>query len=242
MEKSVLIVEDDKDISGLIEIHLKDMGLETMIIDHGGDALEVALKMKFDVILLDVMLPGKDGLEICRTLRSSGVKTPILMLTARSEEIDKVLGLEMGADDYLTKPFSVRELTARVKAILRRVELMSTPEKEPDAEILYFNELVVDKNKRKVMLFDERIDLTPKEFDLLALMASNPGTSYSRERLLKLIWGYEFDGYEHTVNSHINRLRVKIEKDLSKPKYILTTWGIGYRFNDDLNDEENVKQ
>ncbi len=242
MEKSVLIVEDDKDISGLIEIHLKDMGLETMIIDHGGDALEVALKMKFDIILLDVMLPGKDGLEICRTLRSAGVKTPILMLTARSEEIDKVLGLEMGADDYLTKPFSVRELTARVKAILRRVELMSTPEKEPDAEILYFNELVVDKNKRKVMLFDERIDLTPKEFDLLALMASNPGTSYSRERLLKLIWGYEFDGYEHTVNSHINRLRVKIEKDLSKPKYILTTWGIGYRFNDDLNDEENVKQ
>ncbi len=242
MEKSVLIVEDDKDISGLIEIHLKDMGLETMIIDHGGDALEVALKMKFDIILLDVMLPGKDGLEICRSLRSAGVKTPILMLTARSEEIDKVLGLEMGADDYLTKPFSVRELTARVKAILRRVELMSTPEKEPDAEILYFNELVVDKNKRKVMLFDERIDLTPKEFDLLALMASNPGTSYSRERLLKLIWGYEFDGYEHTVNSHINRLRVKIEKDLSKPKYILTTWGIGYRFNDDLNDEENVKQ
>lgn len=242
MEKSVLIVEDDKDISGLIEIHLKDMGLETMIIDHGGDALEVALKMRFDIILLDVMLPGKDGLEICRSLRAAGVKTPILMLTARSEEIDKVLGLEMGADDYLTKPFSVRELTARVKAILRRADLMSAPEKEADAEILYFNELVVDKNKRKVMLFDERIDLTPKEFDLLALMASNPGTSYSRERLLKLIWGYEFAGYEHTVNSHINRLRVKIEKDLSKPKYILTTWGIGYRFNDDLNDEENVKQ
>ena len=241
MEKSVLIVEDDKDISGLIEIHLKDMGCETMIIDHGGDALDVALKMKFDVILLDVMLPGKDGLEICRSLRAAGIKTPILMLTARSEEIDKVLGLEMGADDYLTKPFSVRELTARVKAILRRVEVFSAPEKEPDAEILYFNELVVDKNKRKVMLFDERVDLTPKEFDLLALMATNPGTSYSRERLLKLIWGYEFDGYEHTVNSHINRLRVKIEKDLSKPKYILTTWGIGYRFNDDLNEEENVK-
>lgn len=241
MEKSVLIVEDDKDISGLIEIHLRDMGLETMAIDHGGDALEVALKMRFDIILLDVMLPGKDGLEICRTLRSSGVKTPILMLTARSEEFDKVLGLEMGADDYLTKPFSVRELTARVKAMLRRVELMSTPEKETDSEILYFNELVVDKNKRKVMLYNERVDLTPKEFDLLALMATNPGTSYSRERLLKLIWGYEFEGYEHTVNSHINRLRVKIEKDLSKPKYILTTWGIGYRFNDDLNDEENVK-
>lgn len=242
MDKSVLIVEDDQDISGLIEIHLKDMGLQTMIIDHGTDALDVALKVRFDIILLDVMLPGKDGLEICRELRGAGVKTPILMLTARSEEIDKVLGLELGADDYLTKPFSVRELTARVKAILRRVELMSTPDKETDSEILYFNELVVDKNKRKVMLFNGRIDLTPKEFDLLALMASNPGTSYSRERLLKLIWGYEFDGYEHTVNSHINRLRVKIEKDLSKPKYILTTWGIGYRFNDDLNDEEHVKK
>lgn len=241
MVKSVLIVEDDKDISGLIEIHLRDMGCETMVIDHGGDALEVALKMKFDIILLDVMLPGKDGLEICRSLRAAGVKTPILMLTARSEEIDKVLGLEMGADDYLTKPFSVRELTARVKAILRRVELFNAPEKEADSEILYFQELVIDKNKRKVMLDNERIDLTPKEFDLLSLMATNPGTSYSRERLLKLIWGYEFDGYEHTVNSHINRLRVKIEKDLSKPRFILTTWGIGYRFNDDLNEEENVK-
>ena len=240
MEKSVLIVEDDKDISGLIEIHLKDMGCETMVIDHGGDALEVALKMKFDIILLDVMLPGKDGLEICRSLRAAGIKTPILMLTARSEEIDKVLGLEMGADDYLTKPFSVRELTARVKAILRRVELFNAPEKEVESEVLNFQELIIDKSKRKVMLDNERIDLTPKEFDLLSLMASNPGTSYSRERLLKLIWGYEFDGYEHTVNSHINRLRVKIEKDLSKPRYILTTWGIGYRFNDDLNEEENV--
>ena len=240
MEKSVLIVEDDKDISGLIEIHLKDMGCETMVIDHGGDALEVALKMKFDIILLDVMLPGKDGLEICRSLRAAGIKTPILMLTARSEEIDKVLGLEMGADDYLTKPFSVRELTARVKAILRRVELFNAPEKEVESEVLNFQELIIDKSKRKVMLDNERIDLTPKEVDLLSLMASNPGTSYSRERLLKLIWGYEFDGYEHTVNSHINRLRVKIEKDLSKPRYILTTWGIGYRFNDDLNEEENV--
>ena len=240
MEKSVLIVDDDKDISGLIEIHLKDMGCETMVIDHGGDALEVALKMKFDIILLDVMLPGKDGLEICRSLRAAGIKTPILMLTARSEEIDKVLGLEMGADDYLTKPFSVRELTARVKAILRRVELFNAPEKEVESEVLNFQELIIDKSKRKVMLDNERIDLTPKEFDLLSLMASNPGTSYSRERLLKLIWGYEFDGYEHTVNSHINRLRVKIEKDLSKPRYILTTWGIGYRFNDDLNEEENV--
>ncbi len=235
----MLIVEDDKDISGLIEIHLKDMGCQTMVIDHGDEALQVALKMEFDIIILDVMLPGKDGLEICRALRAAEIRTPILMLTARSEEIDKVLGLEMGADDYLTKPFSVRELIARVKAIMRRVDILSTPAKDPDSETLYFEELVIDKNKRKVILDNERVDLTPKEFDLLALMASNPGTSYSRERLLSIIWGYEFAGYEHTVNSHINRLRVKIEKDLSKPKYILTTWGIGYRFNDELINEEH---
>ncbi len=240
MEKSVLIVEDDNDISGLIDIHLKDMGCQTMIVDRGDDALDIALKTKFDIIILDVMLPGKDGLEVCRSLRAAEIKTPILMLTARSEEIDKVLGLEMGADDYLTKPFSVRELTARVKAILRRVDILSAPVKDPNSETLYFEELIVDKNKRKVLLNDERVDLTPKEFDLLSLMASNPGTSYTRERLLSIIWGYEFAGYEHTVNSHINRLRAKIETDLSNPKYILTTWGVGYRFNDELKSEENV--
>lgn len=234
MNKQVLIIEDDKDISGLIEIHLRDMGCEVMILDRGDDGLDVALKMAFDVIILDLMLPGKDGLEICRELRAAQVKTPILMLTARSEEIDKILGLEMGADDYLTKPFSVRELTARVKAIFRRVELLSTATNQVENEVLRFDDMMIDKDKRKVMIGEERIELTPKEFDLLWLMASNPGTSYSRDRLLSLIWGYEFEGYEHTVNSHINRLRVKIEKDLSTPKYILTTWGVGYRFNDDL--------
>lgn len=234
MDKKVLIVEDDADISGLIEIHLKDMGFETMLADRGDTALEVARSEHFDFIILDIMLPGKDGLEVCRELRAAKVKTPILMLTARSEEIDKILGLEMGADDYLTKPFSIRELTARVKAILRRTESLS--EAKPVSEdIIRHDELVVDKNKRKVLLNDQRVELTPKEFDLLALMAENPGKSYSRENLLSVVWGYEFAGYEHTVNSHINRLRAKIEKDLSKPKYILTTWGVGYRFNDELN-------
>lgn len=234
MDKKVLIVEDDSDISGLIEIHLRDMGFETMIADRGDTALEVALTQTFDFIILDIMLPGKDGLEVCRELRAAKLKTPILMLTARSEEIDKILGLEMGADDYLTKPFSIRELTARVKAILRRTE--STSEGNNGAvEILRYDDLVIDKNKRKVILKSERIELTPKEFDLLALMAENPGKSYSRENLLSVVWGYEFAGYEHTVNSHINRLRAKIEGDLSKPKFILTTWGVGYRFNDELN-------
>ncbi len=234
MNKKVLIVEDDADISGLIEIHLKDMGFETLIANRGDTALEIALTEAFDFIILDIMLPGKDGLEVCRELRASKLKTPILMLTARSEEIDKILGLEMGADDYLTKPFSIRELTARVKAILRRTETQSN-QAPVSREILRFGALVVDKDKRKVLLRNERIDLTPKEFDLLALMAENPGKSYSRENLLNVVWGYEFAGYEHTVNSHINRLRSKIETDLSTPKYILTSWGVGYRFNDELN-------
>lgn len=234
MNKKVLIVEDDPDISGLIEIHLRDMGFDTLIADRGDTALEIALTETFDFIILDIMLPGKDGLEVCRELRGSKIKTPILMLTARSEEIDKILGLEMGADDYLTKPFSIRELTARVKAILRRTE--SQPDQATGSrEVLRYNELVIDKDKRKVLLRNERIDLTPKEFDLLALMAENPGKSYSRENLLNVVWGYEFAGYEHTVNSHINRLRSKIETDLSTPKYILTSWGVGYRFNDEIN-------
>ncbi|WP_236017379.1 response regulator transcription factor [Roseivirga sp. E12] len=236
MNKKVLIVEDDADISGLIEIHLKDMGFDTLIADRGDTALEIALTEAFDFIILDIMLPGKDGLEVCRELRASKLKTPILMLTARSEEIDKILGLEMGADDYLTKPFSIRELTARVKAILRRTEDQSDSG-SVSREILRYGELVVDKDKRKVLLRNERVDLTPKEFDLLALMAENPGKSYSRESLLNIVWGYEFAGYEHTVNSHINRLRSKIEVDLSTPKYILTSWGVGYRFNDELNQD-----
>ncbi len=237
MNKKVLIVEDDADISGLIEIHLKDMGFETLIADRGDTALEIALTEAFDFIILDIMLPGKDGLEVCRELRASKLKTPILMLTARSEEIDKILGLEMGADDYLTKPFSIRELTARVKAILRRTESQADSG-SVSREVLRYDELVIDKDKRKVLLKNERVDLTPKEFDLLALMAENPGKSYSRESLLNVVWGYEFAGYEHTVNSHINRLRSKVETDLSSPKYILTSWGVGYRFNDELNQDK----
>ena len=237
MDKRVLIVEDDADISGLIEIHLKDMDFETLVADRGDTGLELALTESFDFIILDIMLPGKDGLEVCREIRSAKIKTPILMLTARSEEIDKILGLEMGADDYLTKPFSIRELTARVKAILRRTSTLANGS-PGGQEILRYDELVIDKDKRKVILNAERVDLTPKEFDLLALMADNPGKSYSRENLLNVVWGYEFAGYEHTVNSHINRLRTKIESDLSKPKFILTSWGVGYRFNDEINQEK----
>ena len=159
------------------------------------------------------------------------------MLTARSEEIDKVIGLETGADDYLTKPFSIRELIARVKAILRRSELSKAKAGQHE-EVVEFHNLMVDPVKRKVLLGGNKIELTQKEFDLLYLFISNPGKSYSRSNLLTLIWGYEFSGYEHTVNSHINRLRAKIETDLNNPMYILTTWGIGYRFTDEIKTNE----
>ena len=161
------------------------------------------------------------------------------MLTAKSEEIDKVLGLETGADDYLTKPFSVREFVARVKAIFRRETIHQKKSDYPILNILKIENLVIEQDKRKVILSGNRVELTPKEYDLLVLFAQHPGKSYSREDLLNLIWGYEFSGYEHTVNSHINRLRSKIESDFSKPRFILTTWGVGYRFNDELAMEKS---
>lgn len=230
--KRVLLIEDDLHIKELLEIHLKDLGCELTMAMDGAVGYTLAMKDPFDLIILDVMLPNKDGLEICRDLRAHQVHTPILMLTAKSEEIDKIMGLENGADDYLTKPFSVREFIARVKAIFRRVEM--SKDKEDDTGKIQVGDLYIDKSKRSVTCGQERVELTPKEFDLLYLMASNPGKSYSRNRLLSIIWGYEFEGYEHTVNSHINRLRAKVEKDLSNPDYILTTWGVGYRFNDEL--------
>ena len=231
--KNILLIEDDISIVELVAIHLKDIYCEITKAHSGIDGLNLATKNKYDMIILDVMLPGMDGIEICRRLRAEKIFTPILMLTARSEEIDKIIGLETGADDYLTKPFSIREFIARVKAILRRTEMVNS-EKEIVEEIFKCSELIIDPIKRKVTLAGLKVELTPKEFDLLYLFMSNPGTSYSRENLLNLVWGYEFSGYEHTVNSHINRLRTKIEADLTTPKYILTTWGIGYRFTDEL--------
>ena len=236
--KKVLVVEDDRDIVDLLEIHLTDMNCELDKAYEGNVGLEKAMTGEFDLIILDVMLPGKDGLEICRQLRSKNIVTPILMLTAKAEEIDKILGLEFGADDYMTKPFSVREFVARVKAIFRRTE-MSKNNKNADNKnklIMEFGDLIIDMDKRKVSIQDQRIDLSPKEFDLLSLLGSKPGKSYSRTQILNLVWGYDFEGYEHTVNSHINRLRGKIEPDIQKPTYILTSWGIGYRFNEDLLD------
>ena len=234
----VLIIEDDKDIAELISIHLKDLVCQIKHCVNGEAGLVLASGEAFDLIILDIMLPGIDGLEVCRKLRAQEINTPILMLTAKSEEIDKVLGLEIGADDYLTKPFSIREFVARVKAILRRQKAHEKSIENPSGTILRIEKLVIEQDKRKVILDGNRIELTPKEYDLLVLLAQHPGKSYSREDLLNVVWGYEFSGYEHTVNSHINRLRSKVESDFSKPRFILTTWGIGYRFNDELTMEK----
>jgi DNA-binding response OmpR family regulator len=230
--KSVLIIEDDKEISDLLEIHLKDIDCRISKEYNGLTGLNKVKFDNYDLIILDVLLPGLDGLEVCKEVRKSGILTPILMLTSKSEEIDKVLGLELGADDYITKPFSIKEFIARVKAIFRRVELINVTEKN-DKDISYKN-LSIESSTRKVLINNRRIDLTPKEFDLLYLLASHPGRVYTRENLLNIIWGYQHKGYEHTVNSHINRLRSKIEKKISDPQFILTSWGSGYRFNDQL--------
>lgn len=227
------MIEDDVSIVELVAIHLKDINCELTKTHTGTEGLLLATKNGYDMIILDVMLPGIDGIEICKRLRSDKIFTPILMLTARSEEIDKIIGLEVGADDYLTKPFSIREFIARVKAMLRRTEMEKT-DKIITEDIFKCGSLLIDPVKRKVTLNEVKIELTPKEFDLLYLFMSNPGRSYSRENLLKLVWGSDFSGYEHTVNSHINRLRTKIETNIATPIYILTTWGVGYRFTDEI--------
>ncbi|MGN6211273.1 response regulator transcription factor [Parafilimonas sp.] len=235
MDKKVLIIEDDANIVELLTIHLYDLGCRIIAEANGQKGLTIAKEEQFDLVILDIMLPGLNGMEICRKIRQTDRLTPILMLTAKSEEIDKVMGLETGADDYLTKPFSIREFIARVKVIFRRKEdNEALQDATPTSSIITYGGLEIDLDKRKVTLNNMRVELSPREFELMALLASNPGKSYSRKRLLNLVWGYDFEGYEHTVNSHINRLRGKIEDDVSNPKYILTTWGVGYRFNEEL--------
>ena len=231
--KKVLLVEDDPDISGLVELHLNDLDFEVKTSANGKEAFELAKSEPFDLIVLDIMLPEMDGIAICQKLRALDVTTPILMLTAKAEEFDKVMGLESGADDYLTKPFGIRELIARVKAILRRSEIANEVAKT-DAPLIERGPLKIDLTKRLVFINDKRTELTPKEYALLSLLAGKPGRTFSREELLNLVWGYEFSGYEHTVNSHMNRLRAKIEANSDEPEFIKTAWGVGYRFNEEI--------
>lgn len=232
MKKEVLVIEDDRDIVELLRIHLEDLDCHVDTAITGAKGLNLAENGAYDLIILDLMLPEIDGLEICKLIRAKKVYTPVLMLTAKVEEVDKIIGLEIGADDYMTKPFSVREFISQVKAVFRRVNMITEQSVEAP-KLLEFKGLQIDLQKRKVMYLKKAISLTPKEFDLLVLMAMHPGRSYKRDELLNLVWGYEFSGYEHTVNSHVNRLRIKVEPDIKNPQFILTTWGIGYKFSDE---------
>lgn len=232
MPKKVLIIEDNKDISHLVSIHLADLNYAFDVAADGRRGLTLALTDNYNLIILDIMLPEMDGIQVCRELRAQNINTPILMLTAKSSELDRVLGLEIGADDYLTKPFSIRELMARVKAIFRRVDSMAKSTTDDVPNELIIGKLLLDSDRRKVEFDGDSIELTAKEFDLLWYFAHNPGRVFTRTQLLDRIWGYSHEGYEHTVNSHINRLRAKFEKDPSKPQYILTVWGVGYKFFD----------
>lgn len=231
MDKRILVIEDQDDINELISLNLMAVGYHTTRCHNGQQGYEQALTGVFDVIVLDIMLPDRDGLQICQLLRAKQITTPILMLTAKKSETDRVVGLEMGADDYLTKPFSVRELQARVKALLRRVAFLTEPEAGANT-YLSSGDLHIDKQKRRVRLAQQEITLTAKEFDLLSYMAGLPGQVFSRDQLLSAVWGYQHSGYEHTVNSHINRLRSKLELDPAKPEYVLTVWGVGYKFRE----------
>jgi two-component system alkaline phosphatase synthesis response regulator PhoP len=226
---NVLLVEDDLEMIELLRHTLNAAGHQVLECRTGKEGIARATDTITDLIMLDIMLPDIDGFEICRRLRDQQIKTPIMMLTSRSEEIDKVLGLELGADDYVTKPFGIRELQARVKAILRRREQNLAPADTEHHDIV-ISDFYISRQMRKATIDGKRIELTAKEFDLLYLLASNRGKTFSRDELLELVWGYSFSGYEHTVTSHINRLRIKIEPDINKPYYILTTWGKGYRF------------
>ncbi len=231
MTRAALIIEDDPTLAELVQLHLRDADCAADIADDGVTGLEMFREGNYELVVLDIMLPRKDGLSVCRDIRRLPGYVPILMLTAKSTELDRVRGLETGADDYLTKPFSVRELVARAKALLRRVDALS-PETTSAAEneVIDRGNMRIVMGKRQVTVDGEDITLTAKEFDLLAHFARNPGQVFNRVQLLDQVWGYNHEGYEHTVNSHINRLRAKIESDPAKPKYILTVWGVGYKF------------
>lgn len=249
--KNILLVEDDPQIANLLHLHLRSPQYKLESCTKGQDAFARVTSGDFNLIILDIMLPDMNGIQLCRQLREQDCKASILMLSSLADETDKVLALELGADDYMTKPFGIFELMARTKALLRRgSQQRSDPASDPGSAlsaagltsadlasaaesrdiIIRYKDMTIDKSKRKASIRDQRMDLTPKEFDLLLLLASHPGKSFTRHELLEIIWGFAFQEYEHTVTAHINRLRIKIEKDLHRPEYILTSWGVGYRF------------
>ncbi len=233
MSRKILIVEDDPDIAQLISMYVTEAGYTALHVENGEQGLEAFERSSPDLLVLDIMLPGISGLEVCKLIRKQNEHIPVLMLTAKSTELDRVLGLELGADDYLIKPFSVVELMARIKALLRRVDVLSDAKallQSPPT--LKFRDLTIDIARHKVETPKGKIDLTAREFDLLVYLASSPGHVFSRAQLLDAVWGYNHDGYEHTVNTHINRLRIKIEDNPAAPSYVQTVWGVGYKFTE----------
>lgn len=230
---SLLVVEDDENISTAISEYFSRAGYSVKTAEDGVAGVQVALQDHPDAVVLDLMLPRMDGLAVCRELREKAPYIPILMLTAKDDVVDKVLGLEMGADDYITKPFSLRELEARIKSVLRRIRTGGGTEGANEEAPIVRGKLRIDPSKREVMVGDRLVELTPKEFDLLRLFATHPGRVFPRKYLLEKIWDYSYEGYDRTIDSHINRLRAKIEDNPENPHMVLTVWGIGYKFSDE---------
>lgn len=228
--KHLLLVEDDPDIAKILADNLREEGYLVDVIADGDAALAAIAANHYDMLLLDVMLPGVDGLEICRRVRAGLVYTPIIIVSSKSSDVQRVVGLEIGADDYITKPFSLAEVVARVRALLRRAAALNRPSAEQSSAIIVTQGLRIDAQSRTVALDGQSVALTAREFDLLNFFARHPGRMLTRLELLNQVWGYSHDGYEHTVNSHINRLRAKIEADPANPTRILTVWGLGYKF------------
>ena len=227
MSKKVLVVDDEKLIVKGIRFSLEQDGMEVSCAYDGEEALALAKTEKFDIILLDVMLPGLTGFEVCQQIRDFS-NVPIIMLTAKGDDMDKILGLEYGADDYITKPFNILEVKARIKAIMRRAG--SDHDEKEKAKTIEVGDLHMDCEGRRVFIAGKEINLTAKEFDVLELLVFNPNKVYSRENLLNIVWGYEYPGDVRTVDVHIRRLREKIEQNPSDPKYVHTKWGVGYYF------------
>ena len=234
MPATILVAEDQADIRDLLLLNLRGAGYDVSAVGDGLAALGEQASQPRDLLILDLMMPGKDGLEVCKALRAQGLAMPILMLTAKSTELDRVLGLELGADDYLTKPFSLAELLARVKALLRRADMLRAAQTSASGPVqpVRNGELEILPVKRQVKRRDETLEFTALEFDLLLHFASHPGQVFSRAQLLDAVWGYSHDGYEHTVTTHINRLRAKVESDPMRPEIILTVRGAGYKMRE----------
>jgi len=234
MPYKILVIEDDPEIANLLDFHLKGAGYVVTLAGDGDVGLQLALSNDYDLIILDLILPGTDGLDISKRVRARSLYTPIVMLTCKSSEVDRILGLELGADYYVTKPFSLRELLSMIKALFRRIEALKSMSGEDGPATIKRGDLQINVARRTVTLNEKDVYLTAKEFDLLLEFAQHPGRVYTRSQLLNLVWGYGYEGYEHTVNSHINRLRAKIEEDHTRPRFILTLWGVGYKFSDEL--------